>query len=82
MSNSVCIHKASGPGTEIADTWAREKEHKKDTKRDKEVLKKRRRTTGYVSCDRTQDEEFGNKDKEADDEDVERICSNQKTTAP
>ena len=42
-----------------------------------EVLKKRRRTTGHVSCDRTQDEEFGNKDMEADDEDVERICSNQ-----
>ena len=42
-----------------------------------EVVTKRRRTTGHISCDRTQDEEFGNKDMEAVDEDVERICSNQ-----
>ena len=42
------------------------------------VVKKRRRTTDHVSCDRMQDE-FGKGDMEANgkDIDVKRICGNQ-----
>ena len=48
----------------------------REVKDQAEFVKKRMRTTGDVSCDRTQNEEFGNKDMEADDEDMEQIYDN------